>query len=149
MLSIHGRSAKQASKVPVNWDLIGKTRERRDILCPSTLIVGNGDVMTRRQGLDLAKKYKLDGIMIGRGALSDPFVFAKNSPWADWSEEQKVELYRKHVQLFAETWKNGERRVETLNKFCKIYINGFDGAKELREKLMKAKSTEELLKLLK
>lgn len=77
MLSIHGRTAKQASKLPANWDLIGQVREKRDVLCPSTLIVGNGDVMTHRQGLDLAKKYKLDGIMIGRGALADPFVFAK------------------------------------------------------------------------
>jgi tRNA-dihydrouridine synthase len=148
MLSVHGRTAKQMSKLPANWDLIGQVRERRDLLCPSTKIVGNGDVMTYQQGLDLAKKYKLDGIMIARGALADPFVFSKNSPWANWSKEQKVELYKKHVQLFADTWKNGERKVETLNKFCKIYINGFDGAKELREKLMQAKSTEELLQFL-
>lgn len=149
MLSIHGRTAKQMSKLPANWDLIGQVREKRDVLCPSTKIVGNGDVMTHQQGLDRAKKYKLDGIMIARGALADPFVFAKSSPWASWGKEQKIELYKKHVQLFAQTWKNDERRVETLNKFCKIYVNGFDGAKELREKLMCAKSTEELLKLLK
>jgi tRNA-dihydrouridine synthase len=148
MLSIHGRIAKQMSKLPANWDLIGQVREKRDLLCPSTKIVGNGGVMTHQQGLDLAKKYKLDGIMIARGALADPFVFAKKSPWANWTKEQKVELYKKHVQLFADTWKNGERQVETLNKFCKIYINGFDGAKEMREKLMQAKSTEELLNLL-
>ena len=148
MLSIHGRTAKQMSKLPANWDLIGQVREKRDALCPSTKIVGNGDVMTHQQGLDRAKKYKLDGIMIARGALSDPFVFAKNSPWANWSKEQKVELYKKHVQLFAKTWENDERKVETLNKFCKIYVSGFDGAKELREKLMQAKSTEELIRLL-
>lgn len=145
MLSIHGRTAKQMSKLPASWDLIGQAREKRDLLCPSTKIVGNGDVMTYQQGLDLAKKHKLDGIMIARGALSDPFVFAKNSPWANWGKAQKVELYKKHVQLFAKTWKNGERKVETLNKFCKIYINGFDGAKEMREKLMSSKSIQQIL----
>ena len=52
-------------------------------------------------------------------------------------------------QLFADTWKNNERPVPTLNKFCKVYINGFDGAKELHEHLMAAKSTDELLFILK
>lgn len=201
LLSIHGRTAKQKSKVDADWDLIGLAREMRDVLCPSTKIVGNGDVLTRQQGLELAKKYKLDGIMIGRGIFNDPFVFAKDSPWASYTNQQKIDLYRKHVELFIETYekplasraygdavqgnneqrasrtkKYGERVAEaadeamrpeqerimgsarkqahairpsrTLNKFCKIYINGFDGAKELREKLMSAKSTEELLSYL-
>jgi tRNA-dihydrouridine synthase len=148
MLSIHGRTAKQSSKVPANWDLVGQAREMRDALHSSTLIVGNGDVETRQQAVELAERHKLDGVMIGRGIFNDPFVFAKNSPWASYTKEQKIELYRKHVELFAKTWEKGERRTETLNKFCKIYINGFDGAKELREKLMAAGSAQELLKFL-
>ncbi len=148
MLSIHGRTAKQLSKIPANWDLIGQARQLRDSLSPSTLIVGNGDVMTRSEGQRLAKKYKLDGIIIGRGIFNDPFVFATKSPWPGYSREQKMELYRCHIELFAKTWQKGERRIETLNKFCKVYINGFDGAKELREKLMAAKSAEELLAIL-
>ncbi len=148
MLSIHGRTAKQLSSAPANWDLIGQARKARDSLARSTLIVGNGDVLNRAQSLDLAKKYKLDGIMIGRGIFHDPFVFAKKSPWAGYSKKQKLELYAKHIELFAKTWKNNERRIETLNKFCKVYINGFDGAKELREELMRTKSSEELLVIL-
>jgi tRNA-dihydrouridine synthase len=145
LLSIHGRTAKQKSLVDADWDLIGQARELRDSLSPETLIVGNGDVLSRQQGIELAEKYKLDGIMIGRGVFHDPLIFAENSPWADHSPEQKVDLYKKHVELFAKTWQNNQRRIETLNKFCKVYINGFDGAKELREKLMSAKTTEELL----
>jgi len=148
MLSIHGRTAKQMSKTPANWDLVGQAREIRDNLCPATLIVGNGDVINRRQAEELAAKHNLDGVMIGRGLFSDPFAFSNDSVWKDWGKEQKIALYRKHAELFAKTWKSGERRVETLNKFCKIYINGFDGAKELREKLMRADSAEQLLKLL-
>ena len=41
-----------------------------------------------------------------------------------------------------------KRQIHTLNKFCKMYIQGFDGAKELREKLMKSESTHELLSLI-
>jgi len=148
LLSIHGRTAKQSSKVPPNWDLIGQSREIRDLLCPTTLIVGNGDVMSRNQGLELAKKYKLDGVMIGRGVFADPFVFSKQSPWANYTKQQRIELYKKHVELFAKTWKQGERKIETLNKFCKVYISGFGGAKEMREQLMSAKSIADLLQML-
>src|SRR3990167_5638434 len=95
-----------------------------------------------------AKKYKLDGIMIGRGIFDDPFIFSDASPWANYSKDQKIALYRQHVELFVKTYKKGERKVNTLNKFCKVYINGFDGAKELREQLMSANSTDELLSIL-
>lgn len=148
MLTIHGRTRKEMSKVPAQWDVIGQVRELRDKLSPSTLIVGNGDVLTRQQGVELAEKYRLDGIMIGRGIFHDPYVFADSSPWESQTREQRIDLYRRHVQLFADTWKNKERPVPTLNKFCKVYVNGFDGAKELREQLMAATSTDELLAIL-
>lgn len=145
MLTIHGRTAKEMSKVPAHWDLIEHIRKLRDQLSPTTLIVGNGDVINRKHGLELAKKHQLDGIMIGRGVFDDPYVFANKSPWASTSKIDKLELYKKHVQLFASTWDSGERKIHTLNKFCKIYVNGFDGAKELREELMAAQSYRELL----
>jgi tRNA-dihydrouridine synthase len=148
MLTIHGRTKKQMSKVPAEWDKINHIRELRDTLSPTTLIVGNGDVDTKQQGQELAQTYHLDGIMVGRGIFQDPYMFAEKSPWESLDRQQRLSLYRKHVELFAETWKNNERKIHTLNKFCKIYINGFDGAKELREKLMNAQSTDELLELL-
>jgi len=86
--------------------------------------------------------------MVGRGIFHDPFLFDPTSPWESCTREQKLELYSKHVKLFTETWEEGERAIHTLNKFCKIYINGFDGAKELRERLMKADSAEKLQALL-
>jgi len=146
MLSIHGRTKREMSKVPAHWDDIGKVRQLRDKISPKTLIVGNGDVMTREQGEKLAKKHNLDGIMIGRGIFQNPFLFCKGRPckWEDYSKQQKIDLYKKHVELFASTWQEGERPIVTLNKFCKTYINGFDGAKEMREELMHCSSTAEL-----
>lgn len=149
MLTIHGRTKAEMSKVPADWELIGQIRQLRDKLAPDTLIVGNGDVMSRQEGVDLAEKFELDGIMIGRGVFHDPFIFAQASPWADYTRSQRIDLYIAHVELFKGTWKDGERHIYTLNKFCKIYINGFDGAKELREVLMAAGNIDELLGLLK
>lgn len=147
-LTIHGRTRKQMSKVPADWDMIGQVAALRSSLAPDTKIIGNGDVLTREQGEQLAAKHGLDGVMVGRGVFHDPFVFARQSPWEGYSQAEKIALYRKHVELFAQTWTQGERRIHTLNKFCKIYINGFDGAKELREQLMNANSADELLQLL-
>lgn len=148
MLTLHGRTQREMSAVPAHWDLIGEVRKLRDQISPDTLFIGNGDVQNRQQGLELAEKYQLDGIMIGRGIFHDPYAFAKQSPWLDFTKEQRVELFTKHVELFVETWKDNERAIAPLNKFCKIYINHFDGAKELREQLMNANSTEELLNIL-
>jgi len=150
MLTVHGRTRKEMSKVPAHWEVIGRVRELRDKLAPKTLIVGNGDAMDRAHGLELVEKWGLDGIMIGRGIFQDPYAFAPDSisPWETLSREERIALYTKHVKLFAETWQAGERPVHTLNKFCKIYINGFDGAKELRERLMACTSTDDLLKIL-
>lgn len=148
MLTVHGRTRKEMSKVPAHWDLVGHVRELRDKLAPQTLLVGNGDVLSRQQGEDLADEHGLDGIMIGRGIFHDPYVFARESKWAQVPREDRIALYKKQVELFAATWRQGERNIKTLNKFCKVYINGFDGAKELREKLMAATSTDELLTLL-
>jgi len=148
MLTIHGRTRKEMSEVPAHWDMIGKVRELRDRIAPRTLIVGNGDVQNRREAKELADKYRLDGVMIGRGVFHDPFAFAEESPWPVYTKERRMALYAKHVGMFAATWTNEDRRIATLNKFCKIYISGFDGAKELREQLMQAKTADELLALL-
>lgn len=205
MLTIHGRTAKQMSKVPADWDLIGEVVKIRNKISPTTLIVGNGDVLTKQQGKELAEKHGLDGIMIGRGVFHDPFVFSTKSPWANYTRQQKIDLYTKHVKLFQQTHggnvdtdlsevssldgvqgdnekrtnridntesesrkpatqqsamstsrvtssanqqAGATRSIRTLGKFCKIYINDFPGAKELREKLMSAKSIDELLSLL-
>ncbi len=147
-LSIHGRTKKEMSNVPADWEKIGEIRKLRDQLSPTTIVIGNGDVMNRAQGLELAEKYGLDGIMIGRGIFHDPFVFTASSPWPNYTKEQRLALYRRHVELFEATYKKQERKIHVLNKFCKIYINGFDGAKELREQLMKASSASELLDIL-
>jgi tRNA-dihydrouridine synthase len=144
-LAIHGRTRAQMSKVPADWELIGQARALRDKLSPETLIIGNGDVRDRAHGLELAQKYQLDGIMVGRGVFHDPFAFAEQSPWPGYTRAERIGLYQKHVRLFATTWQNREHPIQTLNKFCKIYINNFDGAKELREQLMKATSTDELI----
>lgn len=148
MLTIHGRTRKEMSKVPAHWDEIGRVRALRDSIAPDTKIVGNGDVETRQQGLELAKRYGLDGIMIGRGVFHDPFVFAVASPWQSYTKEQRLALFARHLQLFQSAWQYDERSIVQLYKFSKVYMNGFEGAKELREQFTGMQSLEEMLAFL-
>ena len=148
LLTVHGRTTKEMSKVPNRWADIAKVREIRDEIAPETQIIGNGDVLSRKQGEDLAKKYKLDGIMIGRGALANPFVFAPGNSWADLAPKQKAQLYKKHIELFIATWQNNERNFQGLKKFAKMYLNGFASAGKIRTELVRKQTLPEMLKVL-
>ena len=147
-LIVHARTKKQMSKVPADFEALKEIVKLRDKISPQTKIVGNGDVFTREQGIELASKYRLDGIMIGRGIFRDPFVFSKNSPWDKLSKKQRIKIFKTHAKLWKKTY-GDTKPVYILNKFCKIYINNFDGAKELRDDLMKSSSIDELIKKLK
>ncbi len=148
MLTVHVRTVKEQSLVPAHHELFSEISTLRDKISPRTMVVGNGDVMSRVQARILARTSGMDGMMIGRGIFKDPYVFSTKSPWQEMTPNERISLYSRHVQLFQKTWRDNERKVHTLNKFCKVYINGFDGAKELRENLMQANSTEDLIEIL-
>lgn len=140
MLSVHLRTVREMSKVPAHWELAENIRKIKDKVSPDAKLVCNGDVDNREQAEDLADRYNLDGIMIGRGIFADPYAFSKNSKWPDMTSIEKLSIYQRHVKEFKKTWKNNEYPIVTLNKFCKIYVNGFEGAKEIRENLMNSGS---------
>lgn len=148
MLIVHLRTVKEMSKVPAHWEIMPEIRKLRDKVSPRTKLVGNGDITSYRQGIERAEETGIDGIMIGRGVFHDPFVFSEDSSWPDYPKEDKIKLYKKHVKLFKEIYPDNSRPIVILNKFCKIYISGFDGAKELREELMSCRDADELLKKL-
>lgn len=149
MLTVHGRTTKEMSKVPARWEDIQTIREIRDRVAPHTLIVGNGDVMSREQGEALAEKHGLDGIMIGRAIFTDPYIFEPNSRWASVTQEEKLQFYIKHVELFMGTYQGKIRNWESLKRMAKIYVHGMEGASAFRDKLMRSKSPDEMLEILK
>jgi tRNA-dihydrouridine synthase len=149
MLSVHGRTTKEQSSVPARWEDIAKVREMRDKIAPNTLIVGNGDVTSRQQGEELAKEYKLDGIMVGRGIFANPYIFAKTDTWATLTAVQRIAIFKKHIELFQNTWKdNDKRNYHGLKKFAKVYINGFDGAQNLRTEFVRQQTLPDMVNVL-
>lgn len=156
-LTVHLRTQKEMSLVPAHWEEASKIVELKIQKKKDTVLIGNGDVASKKQGEILADKYGLDGIMIGRGAFQNPYVFDETVDYATQNINQRIELLKKHLDLFEITWKNKHPLSERgygksyppLKRYFKIYISGFEGAAELREKLMLTQNLEEAKLILK
>jgi tRNA-dihydrouridine synthase len=147
-LTVHFRTQKEMSNVPAHWDEAKKVVFLRGKISPKTIIIGNGDVETKKEGLSLSKKYKLDGIMIGRGVFHNPYVFNERINYEAQTKKQRIKLLIKHLDLFEKTWKE-KQKYAPLKRFFKIYISSFEGAADMREKLMLTQNTTEARKVLK
>ncbi|OJG09443.1 dihydrouridine synthase [Enterococcus aquimarinus] len=145
-LSIHLRTRKEMSKVPAHWDIIPQIMALRDQIAPQTLITINGDIPDRQTGLELAEKYSVDGIMIGRGIFKNPFAFEKEP--REHTSEELLGLLRLQLDLQDQYSEMIPRSIVGLHRFFKIYVKGFSGASDLRVKLMQTKSTDEVRAIL-
>ena len=147
-LIVHGRTVKEMSKVPAHWDEIGKAVKLRNEIASQTLIIGNGDIESYEQGMEMVNKYQLDGIMIGRGIFKNLWIFDKNGKVPDLTIEERLTQLLKHSRLFVKTW-GQNKSFAILKKYFKIYISDFEGAAELRVKFMETNNLEEVEKLAK
>jgi len=146
-LTIHLRTRKEMSKPGSHYELIPEIKRLRDEIAPHTLLTINGDIRDRQHGEELAKQYGIDGIMIGRGVFNNPFAFeiAKR----EHTREELFELLRLHLDLHDKYSSDLEpRKFDPLKRFLKIYIHGFPGSRDLRDKLMHAKNTDEVREII-
>ncbi|HDB6651876.1 TPA: tRNA-dihydrouridine synthase [Staphylococcus aureus] len=145
-LSIHLRTRKEMSKVDAHWELIEAIKNLRDEIAPNTLLTINGDIPDRKTGLELAEKYGIDGVMIGRGIFHNPFAFEKEP--REHTSKELLDLLRLHLSLFNKYEKDEIRQLKSLRRFFKIYVRGIRGASELRHQLMNTQSIAEARALL-
>lgn len=139
-LTLHARTKKEMSKVPAHWDKIAEAVNIRDREKSTTLIIGNGDVKSRTEALERVAETKADGIMIGRGAFGNPWLFREDA--LEISIEERFRVMLEHAELF-ETMYLGIKPFQTMRKHFKAYCSGFPGAAELRAKLMETQNVQE------
>ena len=161
-LTIHARTRKDMSKVPANWDYVKRVVEIRNEIKVRTLIIGNGDVKDIEDGIKKAKETGCDGIMIGRAIFGNPWLFSelggkrsclkgsqgKSLRSQEISISQKLKALVEHTKLFEKLF-GKTRNFAVMKKHFKAYVNGWDGAKELRVKLMETKSAKEVEMIIK
>jgi tRNA-dihydrouridine synthase len=146
-LTIHGRTAKEESKVPAHWDEIGKAVAIKKQMHVSTHIIGNGDVQSPEDIQQKAEQYGVNGIMVGRGIFHNPYIFIGKKR-EDIPVKQSIQLAIDHLELFVQVW-GTTKYYPTMKKYMKIYIQGFDGASELRAEIMETQNPQEAVELLK
>ena len=145
-LSIHLRTRREMSKVDAHWELIEAIKTMRDEIAPHTLLTINGDIPDRQKGLELANKYGVDGVMIGRGLFHNPFAFEKEP--REHTSEELLDLFRLHLSLYEKYSNEETQQFKALRRFFKIYIRGIKGASQLRHKLMSTETIDEARELL-
>ncbi len=145
-ITLHLRTRKEMSLVPADWEVMKKAITLRDRLAPETLLIGNGDVMNLEEGKRLAEETGCDGIMIGRGIFGNPWVFAGRKP-EDTPLAEKLAALLALAHDFEKL--SPPKHFAILKKHIKAFVTGFDGAAELRAKLMEANTASELEKIIK
>ena len=146
-LTVHLRTRKELSLVPAHWELMPEIVELARKISPETIIIGNGDVLTLEEAKAKAIFSGCDGVMVGRGVFGDPFFFNKDVEFKNFELENRFKILLEHTELF-ENLLGETKNFSIMKKHYKAYINGFDGAKELRIKLMEAKNSKEIKDLL-
>jgi nifR3 family TIM-barrel protein len=144
-VTLHLRTRKEMSLVPARWDLMRRAVELRDAHAPEVLLLGNGDVQDLEEARTRVAETGCDGAMIGRGMFGNPWVFAGRKA-SDTPLEEKLETLIELAHAFEAL--RPAKSFPILKKHIKAFVTGFDGASELRAKLMETQSAAELERVL-
>ena len=143
VVSIHARSRKEMSKVPARWEFVRRAVEIRDASGKETLIFGNGDVADIDDARRKCKEFGCDGVMLGRAIFGNPWLFAEGKiP----TTEEKLRVLIRHTKLF-EKLLGRHKNFVVMKKHFKAYVAGFEGAGDLRARLMEASNANEVEKI--
>lgn len=149
-IAIHARTRKEMSLVPARWERIKRAVELRDQYqgesLIKTLIIGNGDVRDLADAREKAAATDADGVMLGRAIYGNPWLFAARALAP--APRERIEALAEHLRLFEELL-GDTTHYATMKKHFKAYLSGWDGAKELRMRLMETESVEAALNILK
>lgn len=143
-VAIHGRTRAQGYSGDADWDFIG------DVKAKSPLpIIGNGDVVTPEQAVSRYKNYGVDAVMIGRGALRNPFLFEQSVAMLNGTDAPAVtadrflELFKKQRKYLGETF-NEKGALLHARKFLAWYSSGYPGSADFRKKVFHIPTEQEL-----
>ena len=147
-ISLHGRTLKQLYQGSADWEAIG--RATKIVHKHGGHILGNGDVMSLQDGIDKVKQYGVDGFLIGRAAEGNPGVFLQGSVPCNVCGEQGTEpcIHKRlswmveHAQIYERVF--GRDNFMPMRKHLAWYCKGFEGAVEMRTKLMQTNSADEV-----
>jgi len=162
VVTIHARTRKEMSKVPARWEEVRRAVEIRNKLGSKTLIFGNGDLLDLADARKKVTETGCDGVMLGRAIFGNPWLFSAKERESETSIsrpiagsygneailiQEKLRVLVEHTKLFGELL-GDIKNFAIMKKHFKAYVHGWDGAKDLRVKLMETNNTAEVEKVI-
>ncbi len=147
-LAIHGRTREQLYSGEADWTLIGDVKNNPKISIP---IIGNGDINSAEKAKQFLDETGVDALMIGRGAIGRPWLFKEVKHFLETGElipfptvKEVVEVLLEQIQLNLE-WKDNERSgILMLRRHFAKYFPGLPNFRELKIKLLRADTSNEV-----
>ncbi len=153
LITIHARTRKEMSKVEANWDYVKTVVKMRDGWVEKNptktapLIFGNGDVVSVEDGFSKCENFNADGAMIGRAMFGNPWFFKDIEEKFVPTREDRIKTLIRQVEVFDREL-GDVKSFAVMKKFFKTYMNGFEDAKEIREKIMGMENAGEVTRFL-
>jgi len=138
-IAVHGRTWSQGFEGQVDWQTISQVK--KNVSIP---VIGNGDVDTYDAAILAMEKTDCDGIMIGRAALGNPWVFTPEG--IPTSLVKRMAGLRRHLEIIQE-FSNPDRTLPKIRNQAGRYFKGIAGGSSIRGKIYQARSFDEILEL--
>jgi len=143
LITVHGRTKLQGYSGVADWRQVGEVKK-----AVSIPVLVNGDVHTAEKVVEALKQSNADGVLIARGALGNPWIFAQINevlaglPVTPITIGERLRVVRRHLNLHLEQY--GEASVPTFRKHLSWYFKGLPHMKDYKEGMMKASTRVEL-----
>ncbi|RMH63706.1 MAG: tRNA dihydrouridine synthase DusB [Calditrichaeota bacterium] len=148
-LALHGRTRTQGYKGFANWEWIARVKE-----AVSIPVIGNGDIVDPVSAENAFDRYGVDAVMIGRGAIHNPWIFRDIKHYRTTGElpappsvEERVDLLIEHLQMSVE-YKGERRGVIEMRKHTSGYLKGLPHIARFRSRLVQTDSLDETIHML-
>ena len=147
-LSIHGRTRKQMYKGEADWSLISAVKDNPRVTIP---IFGNGDITTPEKAVEYKKKYGVDGIMIGRASIGNPWIFNEIKHFVKTGEHlakptmsDRADIALEHLKMSIK-WKGEILAINEMKRHYSNYFKGTPDFKDYRIKLVTSYDLNEVI----